>query len=437
MKFIQTPVKGMQDFLPEDMTLRQHVLGVIRDTYGRYGFTQIGTPVMEHIENLTGKNGGENEKLIFKVEKRGRELEKGLQKVRQSESAGADEAGTMLADSALRYDLTVPLCRYYSNHKNDLPTPFKALQIGDVFRADRPQKGRFRQFTQCDIDIIGDPSIMAEIELIAATSEALHRIFVEVGVSGFTVHVGDRRILRAMAKSAGFDEDEYDEVFIILDKMDKIGMDGVRDELIQSGYDAGKVEKYVGFFRMFREDETQDAAAFIEKTCSGCIGEEAGRDIAAILSAARAMISEDITLKFDPTLVRGMSYYTGTIFEISIDNYSFSIAGGGRYDRMVGRFCGQDAPACGFSIGFERIITIMRDLGWKENSDIQKKAYLVDMKSASGRITDVFARAAAERAAGVRVIVQPLKKNAKFQVETLEKEGYTHIQKVYGDTQLD
>ena len=437
MKFIQTPVKGMQDFLPEDMTLRQHVLGVIRDTYGRYGFTQIETPVMEHIENLTGKNGGENEKLIFKVEKRGRELEKGLQKVRQSESAGADEAGTMLADSALRYDLTVPLCRYYSNHKNDLPTPFKALQIGDVFRADRPQKGRFRQFTQCDIDIIGDPSIMAEIELIAATSDALHRIFAEVGVSNFTVHVGDRRILRAMAKSAGFEESEYDEVFIILDKMDKIGMDGVRDELIQSGYDAGKVEKYVGFFRMFREDETQDAAAFIEKTCSGCIEDEAGSDIAAILSAARAMISEDITLKFDPTLVRGMSYYTGTIFEISIDNYSFSIAGGGRYDRMVGRFCGQDAPACGFSIGFERIITIMRDLGWKENSDILKKAYLVDMKSASGRITDVFARAAAERADGVRVIVQPLKKNAKFQVETLEKEGYTHIQKVFGDTQLD
>ena len=437
MKFIQTPVKGMQDFMPEDMTLRQHVLGVIRDTYGRYGFTQIGTPVMEHIENLTGKNGGENEKLIFKVEKRGRELEKGLQKVRQSESAGADEAGTMLADSALRYDLTVPLCRYYSNHKNDLPTPFKALQIGDVFRADRPQKGRFRQFTQCDIDIIGDPSIMAEIELIAATSDALHRIFAEVGVSNFTVHVGDRRILRAMAKSAGFEESEYDEVFIILDKMDKIGMDGVRDELIQSGYDAGKVEKYVGFFRMIREDETQDAAAFIEKTCSGCIEDEAGSDIAAILSAARAMISEDITLKFNPTLVRGMSYYTGTIFEISIDNYSFSIAGGGRYDRMVGRFCGQDAPACGFSIGFERIITIMRDLGWKENSDILKKAYLVDMKSASGRITDVFARAAAERTDGVRVIVQPLKKNAKFQVETLEKEGYTHIQKVFGDTQLD
>ena len=210
MKFIQTPVKGMQDFLPEDMALRQHVLGVIRETYGRYGFSQIGTPAMEHIENLTGKNGGENEKLIFKVEKRGRELEKSLQKVRQAENLSQEEAGTELADSALRYDLTVPLCRYYANHKNELPTPFKALQIGDVFRADRPQKGRFRQFTQCDIDIIGDASVMAEIELIAATSDALHRIFEEVGVSGFTVHVGDRRILRAMAKSAGFGEDEFD-----------------------------------------------------------------------------------------------------------------------------------------------------------------------------------------------------------------------------------
>ena len=237
MKFIQTPVKGMQDFLPEDMALRQHVLGLIRETYGRYGFTEIETPVMEHIENLTGKNGGENEKLIFKVEKRGRELEKALGKVRGSEDMPSDAAGTEIADSALRYDLTVPLCRYYSCHKNELPTPFKALQIGNVFRADRPQKGRFRQFTQCDIDIIGDNSVMAEIELIAATSGALHRIFAEVGVSGFTVHISDRRILRAMAKSAGFAEEEYEEVFIILDKMDKIGLDGVREDLLANGYD--------------------------------------------------------------------------------------------------------------------------------------------------------------------------------------------------------
>ena len=436
MKFIQTPVKGMQDFLPEDMALRQHVLGLIRETYGRYGFTEIETPVMEHIENLTGKNGGENEKLIFKVEKRGRELEKALGKVRGSEDMASDAAGTEIADSALRYDLTVPLCRYYSCHKNELPTPFKALQIGNVFRADRPQKGRFRQFTQCDIDIIGDNSVMAEIELIAATSGALHRIFAEVGVSGFTVHIGDRRILRAMAKSAGFSEEEYDDVFIILDKMDKIGLDGVREDLLANGYAEDKVDRYVGYFRLYQEGKAEDVASFIESTCADAIEEGAAKDLELIMSAARAMISEDITLKFDPTLVRGMSYYTGTIFEISIDNYSFSIAGGGRYDKMVGRFCGQDAPACGFSIGFERIVTILKDLNWKEEGAGTKKAYLVDMKGAAGRVTEVFGKAAAERADGMTVVVQPLKKNAKFQVETLEKSGYTDILKVYSDTQL-
>jgi len=436
MKFIQTPVKGMQDFLPEDMALRQHVLGLIRETYGRYGFTEIETPVMEHIENLTGKNGGENEKLIFKVEKRGRELEKALGKVRGSEDMPSDAAGTEIADSALRYDLTVPLCRYYSCHKNELPTPFKALQIGNVFRADRPQKGRFRQFTQCDIDIIGDNSVMAEIELIAATSGALHRIFAEVGVSGFTVHIGDRRILRAMARSAGFSEEEYDDVFIILDKMDKIGLDGVREDLLANGYAEEKVDKYVGYFRLYQEGKAEDVASFIESTCADAIEEGAAKDLELIMSAARAMISEDITLKFDPTLVRGMSYYTGTIFEISIDNYSFSIAGGGRYDKMVGRFCGQDAPACGFSIGFERIVTILKDLNWKEEGAGTKKAYLVDMKGAAGRVTEVFGKAAAERADGMTVVVQPLKKNAKFQVETLEKSGYTDILKVYSDTQL-
>ena len=436
MKFIQTPVKGMQDFLPEDMALRQHVLGLIRETYGRYGFTEIETPVMEHIENLTGKNGGENEKLIFKVEKRGRELEKALGKVRGSEDMPSDAAGTEIADSALRYDLTVPLCRYYSCHKNELPTPFKALQIGNVFRADRPQKGRFRQFTQCDIDIIGDNSVMAEIELIAATSGALHRIFAEVGVSGFTVHIGDRRILRAMARSAGFSEEEYDDVFIILDKMDKIGLDGVREDLLANGYAEDKVDRYVGYFRLYQEGKAEDVASFIESTCADAIEEGAAKDLELIMSAARAMISEDITLKFDPTLVRGMSYYTGTIFEISIDNYSFSIAGGGRYDRMVGRFCGQDAPACGFSIGFERIVTILKDLNWKEEGAGAKKAYLVDMKGAAGRVTEVFGKAAAERADGMTVVVQPLKKNAKFQVETLEKSGYTDILKVYSDTQL-
>ena len=318
MKFIQTPVKGMQDFLPADMVLRQHVLGLIRDTYARFGFDEIETPVMEHIENLTGRQGGENEKLIFKVLKRGAELERGL------------KSGE-LADSALRYDLTVPLCRYYACHRNDLPSPFKALQIGNVFRADRPQKGRFRQFTQCDIDIIGDGSIMAEIELIAATSKALTTIFAEVGISAFTIHLNDRRVLKAMAANAGFNEDQYDEIFIILDKMDKIGLDGVKENLLEEGFAAESVEKYVSFFRLL--EEGTDMKEFILLTCGTDAAQGMSDDLSSIMEAVSGMLDASVTLKFDPTLVRGMSYYTGTIFEITIDNYSFSIAGGIRANR--------------------------------------------------------------------------------------------------------
>lgn len=445
MKFIQTPVKGMQDFLPSDMELRQHILAIIRGTYAQFGFSEIETPVMEHIENLTGKNGGENEKLIFKVLKRGAELERGLSKVRaEKESAGGDE-GTQLADSALRYDLTVPLCRYYSCHKNDLPTPFKALQIGNVFRADRPQKGRFRQFTQCDIDIIGDNSNMAEIELIAATSKALTRIFSEVNVHGFTVHINDRRILRAMAENAGFEEDSIGEVFIILDKMDKIGITGVREELIKEGCDEKAVDTYIGYFADLEkknlegkegQKQAQIIEDFIGRSCGDKIDPQAAGSLAAIMQAAGGMIGKDITLKFDPTLVRGMGYYTGTIFEVTIDNYSFSIAGGGRYDKMVGKFCGQDAPACGFSIGFERIYTILKDLQWTGIDQAEKKAYLVDLKDASSRVPEVFAKATAEREEGKTVTVQPLKKNARFQIDTLTKGGYTQIVKVFADTAL-
>ena len=320
MKFISTPVKGMNDFMPADMRLREHVLGLIKETYATYGFEQIETPAMEHIENLTGKQGGENEKLIFKIMKRGRELEKGM------------ESGA-IADSGLRYDLTVPLARYYSNNKNNLPTPLKALQIGNVWRADKPQKGRFRQFTQCDIDIIGDSSIMAEIELIAATSKMLTRIFSEVGISEFTVHINDRRILKAMAAYAGFTEEQYDDVFITLDKMDKIGLEGVKESLLKKEYPAEAVEKYVALFEKITPD--LECGQFCADTCAQFLDEKVPGNMDTILKSVSCMIDPSVHLVFDPTLVRGMSYYTGTIFEISIDGYNFSIAGGGRYDEMI------------------------------------------------------------------------------------------------------
>lgn len=422
MKFISTPVKGMNDFLPADMRLREHVLDLIKQTYATYGFAQIETPAMEHIENLTGKQGGENEKLIFKVMKRGRELEKGM------------ETGE-LADSGLRYDLTVPLCRYYANNKNDLPTPLKAMQMGNVWRADKPQKGRFRQFTQCDIDIIGDGSIMAEIELIAATAKMLTRIFSEVGIREFTVHINDRRILKAMAAYAGFTPEQYDDVFILLDKMDKIGLEGVKESLLAKEYAPEAVEKYISLFQQITPD--LKCREFCEKTCAAYLEEKVPGNMDTIMNSVTCMIDPSVRLVFDPTLVRGMSYYTGTIFEISIDGYNFSIAGGGRYDEMIGRFLNQPVPACGFSIGFERIVTILKDLGWKEEEGGKKRiAFLVDEKSASEKLLEVFKRATRLREEGCIVTVQPLKKNAKFQIETLEKNGYTEIKKIYWDTEL-
>lgn len=422
MKFVSTPVKGMNDFLPVDMRLREHVLGLIKETYATYGFEQIETPAMEHIENLTGRQGGENEKLIFKVMKRGRELEKGM------------ETGD-LADSGLRYDLTVPLARYYSNNKNNLPTPFKALQIGNVWRADKPQKGRFRQFTQCDIDIIGDSSIMAEIELIAATAKMLTRIFSEVGIREFTVHINDRRILKAMAAYAGFTPDQYDDVFITLDKMDKIGLEGVKESLLNKEYPAEAVEKYVAVFEKITPDLR--CGDFCRETCAEYLDAAVPGNMDTIMNSVSRMIDSGVHLMFDPTLVRGMSYYTGTIFEISIDGYNFSIAGGGRYDEMIGRFSNQPAPACGFSIGFERIVTILKDLNWQEKNGGKKRmAFLVDEKAAPSKLLEVFTKATQLRAEGAVVTVQPLKKNAKFQIETLEKNGYADIKKVFDDTQL-
>ena len=419
MDFIKTPVKGMRDQLPGDVQLRGRVMGLIRDTYRRYGFTEIETPAMEHIENLSNKQGGENEKLIFKILKRGRDLEKVI------ESGGMD-----FADTGLRYDLTVPLARYYAANAAQLPSPFKALQIGSVWRADKPQKGRFRQFTQCDIDILGDGSELAEIELIAATSEALSAIFAQAGIRDFTVHVSDRRILSGMARYAGFDEDDFGNVFIILDKLDKIGLDGVRAELEKAGYAPAAVEKCVS---IFAEDAAgkgpADFCAFLDETC---LDPAVPQGLERILACVRAMNRPGVSVVFDPTLVRGMGYYTGTIFECTIDGYGFAIAGGGRYDKMVGKYSGTDVPACGFSIGFERIITILQDHADAMDTAKEPKVALLAEKGVDNeRLAALFHRAQTLRDEGKTVTVQTMKKNIRRQIELLEAEGYTEIEKVY------
>lgn len=410
MALNKKPVNGMKDILPYEMEVRDYVTSIIKDTYRSFGFTPIETPAMESIGNLSNKQGGENEKLIFKVMKRG-------EKLNIPEAMTEDD----VVDFGMRYDLTVPLCRFYSNHANELTSPFKALQIGSVWRADRPQRGRYRQFTQCDIDILGEPSNLAEIELILATTTTLGRI----GFKNFEIRINERRILKAMAAYAGFAESDYDSIFITLDKMDKIGLEGVSKELLEAGYPQESIDKYVGLFAAL--DNVKDVAEgmniLLEK-----LGEFLDVEVAdwmrEIATAVNATKEAEFELVFDPTLVRGMSYYTGTIFEIAIPEFGGSCGGGGRYDKMIGNFTGQNTPACGFSIGFERIILLLMEQGFKVPGANKKVAYLVEKGYPADKLAEAMAQAKAARANGETVLVVRMNKNKKFQKEQLTNEGY-------------
>ena len=414
MPLKKKPVTGMKDILPAEMQVRDYVTGLIKETYKSFGFSPIETPCVEHIENLCSKQGGDNEKLIFKIMKRGEKLNL---ETAQSE---AD-----LTDSGLRYDLTVPLSRFYSNNANDLPTPFKALQMGSVWRADRPQRGRFRQFVQCDIDILGEPTCLAEIELILATTTLLGKL----NFKDFKVRINERRILKAMASYSGFTEDQYDQVFIILDKMDKIGWDGVKAELIESGYPEANVVKYVTMFDEM--EKAEDALAYLEEKLSGVLEEDVIENLRTIRTSVEATAASQFQLVFDPTLVRGMSYYTGTIFEIEMAEFGSSVAGGGRYDKMIGKFTGKDTPACGFSIGFERIITILMEQNFQVPGTSGKKAFLIEKNMPADKLCEVLKEAKAEREAGAQVLVALMNKNKKFQKEQLSKEGYTEFKEFF------
>ncbi|SFL02447.1 histidyl-tRNA synthetase [Lachnospiraceae bacterium KH1T2] len=414
MALLKKPVTGMKDILPREMEIRNYVMDLVRETYGNFGFTQIETPCVEHIENLCSNQGGENEKLIFKILKRGEKLD----------IANAKDSSD-LADSGLRYDLTLPLSRYYANHANELPSPFKALQMGNVFRADRPQKGRFRQFQQCDIDILGDATSLAEIELVSATTTLLTKL----GFKNFTVRISDRRFLKGIAACCGFEESEWDTVFIILDKMDKIGADGVKEELLKEGYNAESVEKCMSLF--VGGDGTRENVLSLKERLGDFLAEGTAESLISIIDCVNASKAGDFSIKFDPTLVRGMSYYTGTIFEIEAAEFSSSIAGGGRYDGMVGRFTGKDVPACGFSIGFERIITMLLDADFKVPAKGDKVAFLVDKKMSAEGLVEVMKEAASLRAEGKKVLVTQMMKNKKFQKDNLEADGYTTIKDFY------
>ena len=414
MALSKKPVTGMKDILPEEMQIRDYVISVIKETYGKFGFTSIETPCVENIENLSNKQGGENEKLIFKILKRGEKL--------NLETAESEKD---LVDGGLRYDLTVPLVRFYSNHANELPSPFKALQMGNVWRADRPQRGRYRQFMQCDIDILGEPSNLAEIELILATTTTLGKL----GFKNFQIRINERRILKAMAAYSGFPEEAYDSVFITLDKMDKIGFAGVEAELLENGFAKESVEKYLALFKGM--EEASDGLSYLSRELGDFLDEEVKTSLQEIMESVGATKSSDFELVFDPTLVRGMSYYTGTIFEIAMPEFGGSCGGGGRYDKMVGKFTGNDVPACGFSIGFERIILLLMESGFKVPSQPGKVAYLIEKGISSQELCKVIAQAQEERKEGLQVLVVRMNKNKKFQKEQLTKEGYTEFKEFY------
>lgn len=416
MALSKKPVNGMKDILPEEMQIRDYVQQVIKETYRSFGFTPIETPCMENIANLSNKQGGENEKLIFKVMKRGEKL-----KIEEAK----EEAD--LVDFGMRYDLTVPLVRFYANNANDLPSPFKALQMGSVWRADRPQRGRYRQFMQCDIDIIGEPSNLAEIELILATTTTIGKL----GFKNFEIRINERRILKAMAAYSGFPEEEFDTVFIILDKMDKIGLDGVAEELQKEGYAQKAIDKYLALFKGV--ESAENGIKYLADELKDFLEPEVEQNLLEIISSVEAAKTADFKMVFDPTLVRGMSYYTGTIFEIAMPELGAACGGGGRYDKMVGKFTGNDVPACGFSIGFERIILLLMESGFTVPMQRPKVAFLIEKGCSAEKVSEVIAKAQEERTAGKQVLVVRMNKNKKFQKEKLNGEGYREIIEFFKD----
>ena len=410
---IKTPVRGMRDLTPNKMLLRDFVLGIIEREAVTAGYQKIETPALEHIENLTSGKGGENESLIFKILKRGEAL------------TAAQTNNDSLVDSGLRYDLTVPLARFFAANQKELALPFKSLQIGPVWRADRPQKGRFRQFIQCDMDVIGDSSVLAEIDTITTVSQILQQILSRAGISDLTIRINDRRLLLASAKLAGFAESDYAQVLISLDKADKIGLDGVAEDLANAGLASDNIKRFLELF-----SNTQISLSdFVKKIDTNTIEQTVLGNLETIISA---VTSSGIKIVFDPSLVRGMGYYTGPIFECSAGGFGSSVAGGGRYDKMIGQITGGgDIPACGFSIGFERLVTLLEDRGFTPDKAIVKRAILIDKEASSAQIEQAFAEARTKRQAGEIVSVMTMNKNLKYQIDVLLQVGFSEFDKIW------
>ena len=415
------PPRGMRDILPSDKSRRERVLAVIRDRYRAHGFDEIEAPVLEEYSRLHAGLGGDNEKLAYNVLRRGLDAE--------AIRAAADDPAA-LTDLGLRYDLTVPLARFYASNRGRLPGVFRAIQIGPVWRAERPQKGRYRQFVQCDIDIIGDDSARAEAELLVASLDALDAL----GLEGATIRVNDRRVLDGMLEGFGFSAEERPGVLITIDKLDKIGPEGVAAEL----RDRGATDAAVSAFEAFlRRPQTMEYNPYGERQIRKALPEGVPEETVAHLVALGEAVgaargAEDpasgVPLVFDPFLVRGMGYYTGTIFEVAHPSVDYSLGGGGRYDGMIGRFLGQDVPAVGFSLGFERLVDLVTVAG-----DEQTRAIVI-VHDADVPLAELAAhKAALLRSLGTaeagaskgRVRLERRTKNLKALLERAASDGYT------------
>ena len=394
------PVKGMKDYLPEEMRIRDFVQGKILETYRQSGFERISTPIVEDMENLDKSEGGDNLNLIFKILKRGEKLEEALKQ--------SDEKA--LSDMGLRYDLTLPLSRFYSANRDKLPSPFKVIQTDRVYRAERPQKGRMREFVQCDIDILGDESPEAEIELIDVTARAL----MNIGFSGFSVNINDRRMLRGMLENMGFATETLDSVCVSFDKLDKIGASGVKDELTEKGMP----ENAVNALNAFLEKGEMTLEGVKQMLTDTSVADR----LEGIISTANALSEGKYAVKYTPSLVRGQGYYTGCVFEITCDAFKGAIAGGGRYDGMIGKFLGTQIPAVGFSIGFERICDILAETGFAVPSN--KKLALLYLPDAP--FDEVLKKAARLRSEYSVSTIKQAKKLGK-QFGTLEGAGFSAV----------
>jgi histidyl-tRNA synthetase len=407
------PPRGMRDFLPADKARRERVLAVIRERYRAHGFDEIETPVMEEYARLHAGIGGDNEKLAYNVLKRGLSPEA----IRDA----AEQSGD-LTDLGLRYDLTVPLARFYASHRGELPSVFRSVQIAPVWRAERPQKGRYRQFMQCDIDIIGDASARAEAELVVASLDTLDAL----GLEGASVRINDRRVLDWMLAHFGFEEAARPGVLITIDKLDKVGVAGVAAELRERGATAAAVDAFEAFMnRPVTMEYNPFGERQIRKLLPGGAPDEIVAHLVGIGEAVAASrpsnsdLAGDIPLVFDPFLVRGMGYYTGTIFELAHPSVDYSLGGGGRYDGMIGRFLGQDVPAVGFSIGFERIVDLIADA----ESAVSPAVVLVHDRDVP--VGELLALKAGLIAAGHRVRLEQRTKNLKALLERSAADGYT------------